>query len=166
MLEFGVGDTVCRVGVMRKQSFIQRAQRLEKGQSLVEMTVGFVILIVILSGLLDLGRIYFIYVALEDGAGEGAIYLSINPTCRTTADGAACADPNNADYRARNAGGQFVNWAGANVIINRPTVFGVGDKVSVTISYAFPLLTPLMPQIAGVNPLTLSVTADQTIIKR
>lgn len=151
---------------MRKQSFIQRAQRLEKGQSLVEMTVGFVILIVILSGLLDLGRIYFIYVALEDGAGEGAVYLSINPTCRTAADGAACANMNNADYRARNSGGQFVDWTGANIIIDRPTVYGVGDKVAVTVEYSFRLLTPLMPQITGVNPLTLRVTADQRIIKR
>jgi len=150
---------------MRKLPFSQRAQRLERGQSLVEMTVGFVILIVILSGLLDLGRIYFIYVALEDGAGEGAVYLSINPACRTASDGAACANPNNADYRARNAGGQFVDWTGANVIIDRTTVFGVGDPVSVTVEYSFRLLTPIMPQIAGVNPLTLRVTADQTIIK-
>lgn len=149
---------------MRRQAFLQRAQRLEKGQSLVEMTIGFVVLIVILSGLLDLGRIYFIYVALEDGAGEGAIYLSIKPACRTAADGAACANPNNADYRARNAGGQLVDWSTANVIIDRTSVYGVGDPVSVSIEYQFRLLTPIMPQIAGINPLTLRVRADQTII--
>jgi Flp pilus assembly protein TadG len=149
---------------MRRQAFIQRAQRLEKGQSLVEMTVGFVVLIVILSGLLDLGRIYFIYVALEDGAGEGAIYLSINPDCRTAADGAACANPNNADYRARNAGGELVDWQSAVVTVDRTSVYGVGDPVSVTIDYSFRLLTPIMPQITGINPLTLRVRADQTII--
>ena len=150
---------------MRRQALRARAQRLEKGQSLVEMTVGFVVLIMILSGLLDLGRIYFVYIALEDGAGEGAVYLSINPACRTAADGAACANPNNADYRARNAGKQFVDWTAANVIIDRTSVYGVGDPVSVTVEYSFPLLTPIMPQITGVNPLTLRVTADQTIIK-
>ncbi|MFN8377517.1 MAG: TadE family protein [Anaerolineae bacterium] len=149
----------------RNQSFTRRMQRLEKGQSLVEMTVGFVVLVVILSGLLDLGRIYFIYVALEDGAGEGAIYLSINPACRTASDGAACANDANAEWRARNAGGQFVDWTAANVVIKRPSVFGVGDPVSVTIEYSFRLLTPVMPQITGLNPLTLRVTADQTIIK-
>jgi hypothetical protein len=149
---------------MVKHAFIQRSQRLEKGQSLVEMTVGFVILILILSGLLDLGRAYFIFVALEDGAGEGAIYLSIKPDCRTAADGADCADPNNADYRARNSGGGLVDWQTATIVAHRPNLYGVGDPVSVTISYQFALLTPIMPQIAGVNPLTLSVTADQTII--
>lgn len=149
---------------MLKHGFAQRSARLEKGQSLVEMTVGFVILIIILSGLLDLGRIYFIYVALEDGAGEGAIYLSINPDCRTALDGTRCAAPNNADWRARNSGGGLVNWSTATVIAQRPNLYGVGDPISVTLRYSFPLLTPLMPQIAGVNPLTLTVTANQTII--
>ncbi len=149
---------------MRNHAFVERTRRLEKGQSLVEMTVGFVILIVILSGLLDLGRAYFIFVALEDGAGEGAIYLSIDPDCRTAADGLDCAAPNNADYRARNSGAGLVDWQAATISVDRPNLYGVGDPVSVTISYSFQLLTPIMPQIAGVNPLTLSVTADQTII--
>lgn len=149
---------------MRKHGFVQRAARLEKGQSLVEMTVGFVILIIILSGLLDLGRAYFIYVALEDGAGEGAVYLSINPDCRTASDGTKCAAPNNADWRARNSGGGLVDWTTAVITARRPNLYGVGDPVSVTLRYSFQLLTPLMPQIAGVNPLTLTVTANQTII--
>ena len=150
---------------MRKQAFIQRAQRLEKGQSLVEMAVGFVILVILLGGLLDLGRVYFIFLALEDGAGEGAIYLAINPGCRTAADGAECANPNNAEYRALNSGGDLIEWSSANVTIVRPDpVYGVGDPVSVSLSYAFPLLTPIIPPIAGVNPLTLTVRATQTII--
>ncbi len=152
-----------------KRTFFQRAQRLEKGQSLVEMTVGFVILAVILSGLLDLGRVYFIFVALEDGAGEGALYLALNPACRNEADGAGmtpnpCRNPNNVEFRSRNAGGDLVDWASANVQITRPAVYGVGDPVRVTLRYDFPLLTPIIPQIAGVNPLTLTVTATQTII--
>jgi hypothetical protein len=154
------------LSVMRKFGFMERSKRLEQGQSLVEMTVGFVILLLILSGLLDLGRAYFIFVALEDGAGEGAIYLSINPDCRTAADGAQCADPNNADYRARNSGGGLVDWQTAEIIATRSNLYGVGDPVSVTINYSFRLLTPIMPQIAGVNPLTLSVSADQTIISK
>ncbi|MFN8377521.1 MAG: TadE/TadG family type IV pilus assembly protein [Anaerolineae bacterium] len=160
-----------------KAAFIQRAQRLEKGQSLVEMAVGFVILVIILGGLLDLGRVYFIYLALEDGAGEGAIYLAINPSCRTAADGAAftpnpCANPNNAEYRALNSGGDMVEWSSADVTVKRtyncdlpePATYGVGEKVCVRLSYQFPLLTPIIPPIAGVNPLTLTVTATQTII--
>ncbi len=136
----------------------------EKGQSLVEMTIGFVILLIILMGLVDLGRAYLIYVALEESAGEGAIYLSINPDCLTAADGPQCADPNNAEYRARNVGGQEVQWTSVNYAFTRTTPYGVGDPVSVEVKYAFPLLTPLISQIAGERGITLTAQASQIII--
>ena len=141
----------------------------ERGQSLVEMTLGFVLILIVLSGILDLGRAYFIFIALEDGVGEAALFLSINPHCRTTADtdlglGRDCSDPNNAEFRARNAGGQNVDWTTVNVVIDRTDPYGVGDPVSVTIDYTFPLLSPFVPRFSGVNPLTLTVKASQVII--
>jgi len=139
-------------------------QPLERGQSLVEVSIGFVILVIIISGLLDLGRAYFIHIALEDGVGEAALYLSINPGCRTAADGPECADPNNAEYRALNAGGAQVDWPTATIDIERPEPYGVGDPVSVSITYPFHLISPFIPRIAGVNPIYLGVSASQVII--
>lgn len=141
-----------------------KRHQLEKGQSLVEMSVGFVIIILILAGLLDLGRAYFVHIALEDGVAEAALYLSINPDCRTPLDGAECADPNNAQYRARTAGGGNVNWDAATITIDRPSVYGVGDPVSVAITYPFELVMPFMPRITGLNPIFLSTKASQIII--
>lgn len=147
-----------------------RRERLERGQSLVEMAVGFVLLLIIVSGLLDVGRAYFTYIAMEDGAGEAALYLSIDPQCRTTADSPAdnpglCADPNNAEYRARMAGGGNINWSDATITITRPNLYGVGDPVSVTIEYSVQLVTPFLPRFAGLNPIPLRVQATQTIIR-
>lgn len=142
----------------------------ENGQSLVEMAIGLPILLLLLCGLLDLGRVYFIYVALEDGAGEAALYLAINPSCPTAAAGAQCADPNNAEYRARKGGGQEVDWSIADIKIDIPTdennipIYDVGESVSVTIEYPFQLLTPIIPKIAGINPITLYTHASQVII--
>ena len=100
----------------------------------------------------------------EDGAGEGALYLSINPECRTESDGETCAAPNNADFRARFSGGQGVDWSEAEISIDRPDVYGVGDTVSVTIRYPFRLATPIIADIAQVNPLELTVMASEIII--
>jgi Flp pilus assembly protein TadG len=138
---------------------------LQRGQSLVEMSIGFVLLLIVLCGLLDIGRAYYVYVALEDGAGEAALYLSIDPDCRTEADGLRCANPNNAEYRARNAGGENVNWSMAEITIERPPIYGVGDPVKVTIRYSLQLLTPFIPQFAGINPIPMTVQASQTIIR-
>src|SRR6266516_217514 len=90
-------------------------RKAEKGQSLVEFSLGLVFLLLIVSGLIDLGRLYFTYVALEDAAGEAALYLSLNPHCVHPEDGVECANPNNADYRVRNSGGQEVDWSEADI---------------------------------------------------
>jgi Flp pilus assembly protein TadG len=142
----------------------------ENGQSLVEMALVLPILLLLLCGLLDLGRVYFIHVALEDGAGEAALYLAINPACPTAASGAQCADPNNAQYRAAHGGGQEVDWSMATIKIDIPTdqnnvaIYNVGEAVSVTIEYPFQLLTPIIPKIVGINPITLYTHASQVII--
>jgi Flp pilus assembly protein TadG len=54
-------------------------QPSERGQSLVELTLTFMILLVLLGGVLDLGRALFTFVALRDAAQEGAVYGSIQP---------------------------------------------------------------------------------------
>lgn len=157
--------------------FTLKRNKIQRGQSFVELSLCLVVLILLLSGLLDLGRMYFIFIALEDGAGEAALFLSINPECPCAPDDtacysrsnitsvpASCADPNNADYRARHAGGEVVDWQGANITIKTTEPYGVGDPVEVSIDYTFPLLTPIIPKIVGVNPMTLRAEASQIIL--
>jgi len=144
-----------------RQKFLARSER---GQSLVEMTLGFVILLLVASGLLDLGRLYFVYVALEDGAGEAATYLAINPACAYATDGANCADPSNAEFRASTAGGHLVDWSDATVTITRPDPYAQGDEIGVQIAYPFKLLTPVIPDIAGANTITLTADAKSVVL--
>jgi Flp pilus assembly protein TadG len=166
---------------------LMRRNNAEKGQSLVEMTVGMVILVMLLSGLLDLGRIFYIYVALEDAAGEAALYLSIDPYCQDdndwrdptpaniNGDECRCANPNNAKYRAERApGADVIDWS---LITYTPTVplrnvdgelepiVTPGGQVSVELSYPVSLLSPFIPSFTGVNPIMLRSTATQTIIR-
>jgi|ERR1051325_8552306 hypothetical protein len=142
-------------------------KKAEKGQSLVEFSLGIVFLLIIVSGLIDLGRLYFTHVALEDAVGEAALYLSINPHCKYGPDKggpAECANPNNADYRAHNSGGQEVDWAKATFAFDVPEPYGVGETVKASVSYSYPLLTAIIPKIVGINPITLTSSASQTVI--
>lgn len=159
-------------------------KRAQRGQSMVEFALSLVLLITLLAGLLDLGRAYFVFTQLEDAAGEGALYLAINPRCRTIANGAACADPNNAAYRIRNSGGGLVDWsdpsrATINILYQDTTdpaegyggadiypSYEMRDTVIVTITYQFPLLMPFIPNIAGSPSLPLTVRATQSIIEK
>ncbi|HLE15155.1 MAG TPA: TadE family protein [Anaerolineales bacterium] len=52
----------------------------EHGQSLVELALSLMFLLILLGGIVDLGRAFFTYMALRDAVQEGALYGSINPT--------------------------------------------------------------------------------------
>lgn len=51
----------------------------EKGQSLLEMAFAMIVLLLLLAGIVDLGRLFFTYIALREAAQEGAAYASICP---------------------------------------------------------------------------------------
>ncbi len=63
----------------------------QKGQSFIEMAFGSVVLIVLLGGLMDLGRAFLILVSVENATGEGALYGATNPECLTDSADTLCA---------------------------------------------------------------------------
>jgi hypothetical protein len=152
----------------------QQKRRFQRGQAMVEFSLSLVILMMIMSGMLDLGRLYYIYVALEDGAGEGALYLSINPDCRTVGD-IGCPDPNNAEYRVRHAASGVFDWndpVTTQVTFDVPLDagglpdYGVGDTVTVHIRHRFEPVTPIIIRISEGLPIWLTVEATQIIITK
>ncbi len=51
----------------------------ESGQSLIELALVLLFLIILVAGIVDLGRVLFYYVTLRDAAQEGAVYGAIYP---------------------------------------------------------------------------------------
>lgn len=146
----------------------------KRGQSVAEVAVAFPVLLLLISGLLDLGRLYYAYVALEDATGEAALFLAVNPECETSADGAICADPNNAFFRARNAGGTtgVIDFSTITTNITYTDdeypangARDIGDTITVTMEYPFEFLTPIMPKISGANPITLRAISSQVVVQ-
>lgn len=97
----------------------QEKMRGQRSQSMVEFALSLMALLILTSGLLDLGRAYFMYTAVADAAGEGALFLSTKPTCYKTGvgPGTTCSNPNNVQYRMQQAGGQLVDMSTATVTI-------------------------------------------------
>jgi len=57
-----------------RNAVISNYRRAEKGQSLVELAIGMSIMLLLLSGIFDIGRAIFTQFALQDAAEEGLIY--------------------------------------------------------------------------------------------
>ena len=94
------------------------------------MIVPFLILLVL--GVVDISRAYFDAAAVQEAAIEGALYASLNPT-----------DPSTAITLAENTVSS-PDLTGA-VTLTCPDT----DQVTVTVSYTFNLVTPIVSNIVG-----------------
>ena len=101
-----------------------------RGQSLVEFALIAPILLLLIMGTLDLGRVFYVKIALQSAAREGAYFVSYN---------GECSDPLNACYQdtiktvqleANNMG---VTVVPADINVD-PEVSLRGSPVTVTVS--------------------------------
>ncbi len=132
---------------------VRRTNHGKSGQSLVEFAIILPVLLIILSGVLDLGRLYYAYVAVTDAAAEGASYAAIDPQ-----DGQGIHD------RAQDASGGLVVLDPDAVSVSFPAGTGSGSPVTVEVTYDFELLTPFMNLIVPGGILTLRAHAEEVIL--
>ena len=125
---------------------LHKGRETSGGQSLVEFTLVLPVLLVILAGLLDLGRLYYAYVAVTDAAAEGARYATMYPQ-----------DTSAIRTRASEATHGPVQIDADQVTVERP-----GQSIKVTVNYSFTVLTPLVNAMVpdGLIPLEAVVVED------
>ncbi|MDF1515583.1 MAG: TadE/TadG family type IV pilus assembly protein [Anaerolineae bacterium] len=125
----------------------------ERGQSLVEVALTLPILLMLLLGLFDLGRAYFILVELNDAADEGATYAAIRYT-----------DVSGIQNRAVDAA-TMVKLSPGDVVLTGPPANAIGQPVTVTVSTDMRLFTPFVNTlVGGGDVLTLRGRAIHPII--
>lgn len=124
----------------------EKRRKASKGQSLVEFTLVLPVLLIILAGLLDLGRLYYAYVAVTDAAAEGARYGAMYSQ-----------DTHGIKVRASEASGGLVP-----IDEDQVTVVVSSGSIRVTVNYSVTILTPLVNAIVpgGVIPLQGVVVED------
>jgi hypothetical protein len=126
-----------------------------RGQSLVEFALAATVLLILLTGVLDLGRMYMAWVAIQDAAGEGALYAAMNPRCISAANGPDCQTPNNAYDRTfiaiRSTPGTPLDPYRVTIVItpNDPGQICFGTPITVSTQYSFTMITPVMQAMFG-----------------
>jgi TadE-like protein len=147
-----------------------------RGQSLVELALILPIFLLLIAGAVDLGRLFYAYVAIVDASKEGALFGATNPQCGT---GAECGDPMNVVWHVRSEAGGLKDAAGNQLT---PTVSCLssgsakaaraalsgcqdGDTYRVGLSYDFRLITPILGNLLE-NRLILHAEADATVLNQ
>jgi len=142
----------------------------EKGQSLVELALMLVFILVLLAGVVDLGRMMFEYLSIRDAVQEGAGYGSIfpgycaeiearvrdnlpdaNDTVSVTVNGLSCSDAYSAD-------------AGQAAIGKNPIYGCAGNTLLIAVDHNFEITMPLLGTFIG-NNVPMHVGIDDRIVR-
>jgi hypothetical protein len=155
---------------MRNTKYVkgQHTKKAEKGQSLIELAISMIILLMLLAGIFDLGRAILAYFVLQDAAEEGMVYGVSFPT-----------DCNQIDQRIRD---NITN----NIIDENAMVISIwiqgdsGETSCYSIPYAqvyatrtmrivitadFPISMPLLGGILGSQTIPLRVETNGVILR-
>jgi Flp pilus assembly protein TadG len=148
----------------------------ERGQSMVELSLGLLALIVIVTGIIDLGRVLFQYTALRDASQEAAVYAAMYPP----KSGSEAADCDAINDRARTA---LANSGEASVTVDvyfynsdestrtlcvsaATSQTCAGRRIAVEVKQAnFPLTMPVIGQFLGRNGISLQAQVDGTVLR-
>lgn len=157
-----------------------RRNRREGGQAIVELALFSIVLLYLVMGAADFGRMLFQYItvtqAAKDGARKGAAY----PNCRssitnfasvTTAMASSSTTYNSIDYAVAQAGQQLRLGSGnitvtyytydATTGVRTSGVATTSGQIDVTVTYPFTPITPLAGPIIG--SIDLRATATHVI---
>ena len=155
---------------MKNKQTENKAQRGERGQSLVEMTLIVMILLLLVVIAADLGWTFFTMVSLRDAAQEGSIAGSVCP---------GAANHDRIRDRVRDSTthpGDVDTLLDSEIdicyidVVNDPAtcdpnyVPSAGDKITVTIHYTHQLFTPLLSAFVGGPSYQLDVDSTSTIL--
>lgn len=130
-----------------------RRRNRKNGQSLVEFALVLPLLLVMVAGAVDLGRMFYSYVTIESAAREAAFYGASDPECDINQP--LCLDPANVTWRLNEdlSGLDGVTWSiqcldtGGTPRAN--SACAEGDSYTVGITYPFQLVTPILSSVVG-----------------
>lgn len=137
--------------------------KTERGQSLVELSISLVLLLMLLSGAVEFGIAFFQFVQLRDAAQEGALFGSMNPP----ASAADAAQETVIADRAKAASQNPINLQTDPAVTVTVDVtdgqYCEGGALQVEITYQHKIFMPFLPQIIG-SSLPLKATVTDTIL--
>ena len=140
-----------------------------RGQSLVEFALALPLMILILAGVVDLGRAFYAYVGITNAAREGARFAATAPNNASGIRARVRKELENSNLSI--ADDSQIPSPTCNSYVDGSTSLGGsvscasaanGDYVTVTVTYPFSFITGY---IAGLSSITLSRAATMSISK-
>jgi len=147
------------------------AQKKEKGQSLLELAFSMMLLLLILAGIVDLGRAIYTLMALQDAAEEGIVFGVAYP--------GECAEiqtrvlDNLAQFNSQPITVNVLTREPATSLSGSPGPLSacvesspvhIGDEMVIEVTQNFKISMPLLGTITG-QEIPLKATANGVLIR-
>lgn len=136
--------------------------RSTRGQSLVELAISLVVLLMLLAGAVEFGILFFQYVQLRDAAQEGALFGSTHPDDASGIENRAkfsSQSPLDLPTLLKSNGTLSAGDVDIDILFNGAACEGSNNAITVTLRYNHRIFMPFLPQAIGETiPLTASVT--------
>ena len=141
--------------------------RSQRGQSMTEFALSLVILLTLLAGVIDMGRIFFAYIIIRDAAQEGAVYGSIAPkdnlpTFKNEVEErvkAAFTDPSDSSNVPID-----ITKLNVQTDIVGSTCASPGNGIKVKVEYSLPVTMPFLGAVIGSQTMNLAATVQNAIL--
>jgi cell division septation protein DedD len=139
-------------------------RRAHRGQALVELALILPIMLVLFSSALDLGRLYYSQITINNAAKEGALEAAKNPTsfdstsdCDKDTNRVICLVVHEAKGSLISIQPSDVSLACKPGPCEAPP--GIGDTVEVTVGGTFQLISPVLSVFFGGQGFPISATS-------
>jgi Flp pilus assembly protein TadG len=140
----------------------------KRGQSLVELSISLMVILLLLSGAVDLGMALFSYTTLRDAAQEGALYGSMNPADQTAIrNRVRAAGGNSGPVDLSNFTDAQINifLVGGNPCQGTSVTGGTPNGIKVTLTYDYNIVMPLLGAVLGTQTIPLTASVTDTILQ-
>jgi Flp pilus assembly protein TadG len=143
----------------------KRSSRSESGQSLTELGLIMVVVLLLLGGVVDIGRLFLTMITLNDAVDEGAVVAA---TCNASIVASDCQKSMEGVVKAT-SGPIDLHTADLTVTASYSSSGSGhpcgGDTVTVTAHYTFDMTMPLANLFVGSMHIPINAKSIATVIK-
>jgi len=127
----------------------------ERGQSLVEMAISLVLVLLLLSGVVEFGIAFFQFIQLRDAAQEGALYGATNPT-----------DTDGITARIQGSSNTPIDLTTVTpvIIYENSSKKCEGWGITIQLTFNHKVFMPFIPQVIGSSTIPLKASVTDTIL--
>jgi Flp pilus assembly protein TadG len=137
--------------------------REDRGSSLIEFALISFMFIIVLAGVVEMGRMVLVYNTIANAAREGTRYAIVHgadQTASPSGPGNPCTCPNVKTVVTNFASAGLVNTSALTITVSYPNGNTAGSPVSVTVAYTY---DPFVNFFSSILNTTLGSTSEGVI---